>query len=248
MQPHEKLALVIPALREAKSLPRLLREIRAVLEQSTIPYEILVVDDHSQDGTEELVSSIAGKDARVRLLVRRHERGLAGAILHGWQQTDASILGVMDADLQHPPHLLAELMAKISAGNDLALASRYVNGGRTHRWNPLRKLMSAASVWVTIPLQRSGIRVTDPMSGFFLVRRKCVENIPFRPSGFKLLLEILVRGRIRSVSEVPFAFGVRHAGRSKAGLAVASDYLRLLASLYVARWKEIRFPAKLSID
>src|SRR4051794_22361616 len=84
MEAHEKLALVIPALREAKSLPRLLAEIRAVLEGSSIPYEILVVDDHSRDGTEELVSSIAGYDARVRLLVRRHERGLAGAILHGW--------------------------------------------------------------------------------------------------------------------------------------------------------------------
>src|ERR1035437_117137 len=94
----EKLAIVIPTLREVESLRHLLGQVRGVLESLETPYEIVVVDDDSGDGTEEVVSTIAREDPRVRLLVRKNERGLSGAILHGWQCTDAAILGVMDAD------------------------------------------------------------------------------------------------------------------------------------------------------
>jgi dolichol-phosphate mannosyltransferase len=233
---QEKLALVIPTLREAENLRGLLDHIRAVLNPLGIRYEILVVDDDSRDGTEEIVSAISLEDPRVRLLVRHGERGLSGAILHGWRHTDATILGVMDADLQHPPELLPALIAAILAGNDMAIGSRYTAGGRLGDWNPARKLFSAAAVWATWPIQHAGIRAKDPMSGFFLVRRKCLDQIQFQPSGFKLLLEILVRGRIRSVEEVPFAFGSRYRGASKANFRVAWDYGLLLLRLYAGRF------------
>ena len=231
-----KLALTIPTLREAENLPGLLRHVRSVLDPVGIDYEILVVDDDSRDGTEEIVSAISREDPRVRLLVRKGERGLSGAVLYGWRNTDAGILGVMDADLQHPPELLPALIAAILAGNDLAIGSRYVEGGRLGKWNPVRKFLSSAAVWATWPIQRPGVRAKDPMTGFFLLRRECIEGLQFQPTGFKLLLEILVRARLRSVKEVPISFGLRAQGASKANFKVGWDYAKLLAGLYAERF------------
>jgi dolichol-phosphate mannosyltransferase len=235
MRSNEKLALIIPTLGEAQCLPLLLERVRSLLAASAVPFEILVVDDDSRDGTEQIVRAIAAEDSRVRLLVRHGERGLAGAILYGWQHTDASILGVMDADLQHPPEVLASLIAAIENGCDLAIASRYAPGAAAPDQSVLRRAVSRASTWVTRPLQPAGLRVRDPLSGFFIVRRHCVENILFRPTGFKLLLEVLVRGRVRSVEEIPFTFRSRAAGHSKAGLRIAWDYAQLLVQLYRTR-------------
>jgi dolichol-phosphate mannosyltransferase len=231
----EKLALVIPTLCEAENIGRLLNRVRSVLDPLEIPYEIVVVDDDSRDGTGAIVSRIAHEDPRVRLLVRKGERGLSGAILHGWQHTDATVLGVMDADLQHPPELLPHLLSAIKEGRDLVIGSRYTPGGDLGQWNPARRLLSAAAVWVTWPLQRSHAPAKDPMSGFFIVRRRCLPQGAFQKSGFKLLLEILVRGKIQSVKEVPIAFGLRYRGASKANFRVAWDYGLLLARLYAGR-------------
>jgi dolichol-phosphate mannosyltransferase len=243
--PREKLALVIPALREAENLRLLLGRVRAVLARLEIAYEIVVVDDDSRDGTHEIVSAIAVEDTRVRLLVRTGERGLSGAVLYGWRHTDATILGVMDADGQHPAEAVPELVTAILGGRDLVIGSRYVQPDCGKRWHPFRGLLSAAGILATRPLQ-TGVR--DPLSGFFVVRRQCVENMFFRPTGFKLLLEILVRGRIKSVEEVPFAFARRRAGRSKLNSKVAWDYLALLFRLYCARFGIARIPQPSSGD
>jgi dolichol-phosphate mannosyltransferase len=141
----------------------------------------------------------------------------------------------MDSDLQHPPELLPSLLASIGAGHDLAIGSRYIAGGRLGKWNPIRKFLSAAAVWITLPIQKAGMHAKDPMSGFFLVRRECVERVPFQRSGFKLLLEVLVRGRMRSIEEIPLAFGLRSRGASKASMKVGVDYGRLLLRLYASR-------------
>jgi dolichol-phosphate mannosyltransferase len=231
----EKLAIVIPTLCEAENIGGLLNHVRAVLEPLKIWYEILVVDDDSCDGTAAVVASIAAKDSRVRLLIRKGERGLSGAILHGWQRTDASVLAVMDADLQHPPELLPQLISAMEEGHDLVIGSRYTPGGDLGHWNPMRKMLSAAAVWVTLPLQRRALRASDPMSGFFMVRRRCLPRAELQKSGFKLLLEILVKGRFESIEEVPFAFGLRYRGASKANFRVAWDYGRLLARLYAGK-------------
>jgi len=231
----EKLALVIPTLCEEGNIGALLNHVRRVLDPLNVPYEILVVDDDSPDGTAAVVSAIALEDTRVRLLVRKGERGLSGAILYGWQNTDATVLGVMDADLQHPPELLPQLLSAIQNGGDLVIGSRYTPGGDLGKWNPMRKFLSAAAVWVTWPLQKRRLRAKDPMSGFFMVRRRCLPQGEFQKSGFKLLLEILVRGKIESVTEVPFAFGLRYRGASKANFKVAWDYAFLLARLYAGK-------------
>ena len=233
-----KLALVIPTLCEAGNIGHLLDQVRTVLDGQHIPYEILVVDDDSCDGTGDVVEAIAQKDPRVRLLVRKGERGLAGAVLDGWRRADADVdvLGVMDADLQHPPELLPKLFGAIVEGRDLAIGSRYTPGGELGGWNPMRKLLSAAAVWATWPLQRRRVRARDPMSGYFMVRRTSVQQIDFQRTGFKLLLEVLVRARLKSVQEVPFTFGARYRGASKANFKVAWDYGKLLARLYAGKY------------
>jgi dolichol-phosphate mannosyltransferase len=137
----------------------------------------------------------------------------------------------MDADLQHPPELLPELVKTMQQGYDIAVGSRYVTEKAVKGWNPMRQLVSALGTWVTFPLQKNNIRIKDPLSGFFIVRRACIAGIPLHSQGFKILLEILVRGRIRSAAEVPFHFGLRHAGKSKASLKVALDYFSLLGRL-----------------
>lgn len=230
-----RLALVIPTLCEAGTICGLLDEVRCALDPIGMHYEILVVDDESCDGTGELVKEIAARDPRVRLLVRKGKRGLSGAILYGWRHTDADVLGVMDADRQHPPALLPQLVRAILSDRDIVIGSRYAEGGDAGRWNCVRKMVSSLAVSITWPLQQPGIRAKDPMSGYFLVRRGCLGDGRFQQQGFKLLLEILVRGRIGSIQEIPFTFGRRGCGASKANLRVAMDFARLLARLYTNR-------------
>lgn len=230
-----KLALVVPTLNEQGNIGRLIDRARAALDAETIPFEIIVVDDDSRDGTAAVVSAMAVKDPRLHLIVRKGERGLSGAVLDGWRQSDADVLGVIDADLQHPPELLPRLYEAVAAGRDLAIGSRYTAGGGIGDWNAIRKLLSSAAVWATWPLQKRGARAHDPMSGFFMVRRDCVEKIPFQRSGFKLLLDVLISSRIRSVQEIPFDFGLRTSGESKANLKVGWDYAKLLVRLYARK-------------
>ena len=229
--PQEKFALVVPTLNEAGNIESVIRQVQDALEPLNLHYELIVVDDGSTDGTPEIVRAWSRSDSRVRLVSRRNQRGLAGAVVHGWQHTDADLLGVIDADLQHPPQLLPALLAAINQGSDIAIASRYAAKDGVRDWNPVRAAISRVSTWATVPLQRRDLRIKDPMSGFFVVRRTAIDGLYFETKGFKLLLEILVRGRIRSAREIPFHFGVRHTGKSKAGAAVAFYYLQLLGKL-----------------
>lgn len=227
----EKFALVIPTLNEAANIPTLIDRVQTALARIDIDCEILIVDDDSQDGTAEIVEEHTRRDPRVRFFVRRGQRGLAGAVIHGWAHTDATLLGVMDADLQHPPETLPDLLAAIRQGNDIAIASRYATKNSISNWNAIRQLISRLGTWATVPLQRPGIRVKDPLSGYFVVRRECIEDVDLQPYGFKILLEILVKGRIHHAVEVPFRFSARHAGKSKADLRVALEYFSLLGKL-----------------
>lgn len=227
----EKFVLAVPTLNEAGNIERLLKEVQRVLDPLNRLYEIVVVDDGSEDETPQIVQRYVELDPRIRLLSRREERGLAGAVLHGWNHSSGDVLGVIDADLQHPPEILPLLLKAIDDGNDIAVASRYVTKDGVNGWNPVRVAISRASTLATVPLQRKGVRIKDPMSGFFVVRREAVDGIDFETKGFKLLLEILVRARIRSAREIPFRFGRRHAGKSKANASVAFRYLHLLGKL-----------------
>jgi dolichol-phosphate mannosyltransferase len=229
---EEKFGLVIPTLNEAGNIPVLIDRIQAVLDPLATDYELIVVDDDSKDGTADVVQRYASVDPRIRLLVRVGQRGLAGAVIHGWNHTDANLLGVIDADLQHPPETLPALLEAIRKGNDIAVASRYASNGTVGNWNAFRHLASRCSTWATMPLQKKkGVMVKDPLSGFFVVQRYCIDGLDLTPYGFKILLEVLVKGRIKSAAEVPFRFATRHSGRSKADIKVALHYFSLLGKL-----------------
>ena len=228
---ENRFALVVPTLNEAGNIGKILPELTAALRASRYEYEIDVVDDGSTDGTVEQVQELAGRDPHIRLLSRTSERGLAGAVLYGWSQSRANLLGVIDADLQHPPELLPELL-RAAEKADVVIASRYAKNHDVKGWNPVRAAISRLSTLAAAPLiGKKKLRVTDPMSGFFVIRRRCIEGLTFQTSGFKLLLEILVRGRIRSAMEIPYRFGLRQRGRSKANATVALHYLHLLGRL-----------------
>jgi dolichol-phosphate mannosyltransferase len=230
-----RLAVVVPTLNEEGNIGALIERARTALDLEKIPFEIIVVDDDSSDQTAARVEAIAAQDSRVRLIVRKGERGLSGAILDGWRASTADVYGVIDADLQHPPEVLPSLYKAIVSGRDLAIGSRYAQGGGTGNWNFVRKFLSSAAIWASWPLFRRGVRAHDPMAGLFMVRRECVENIPFQRQGFKLLLDVLVRSRVRSLAEVPIDFGLRTADESKANMGVGIDYARLLVRLYARK-------------
>ncbi len=231
----EKFALVIPTLNEAANIEPALARAVAGLSEVTTPWEILVVDDISEDETCGIVRRFSASEPRVHLLPPRGRRGLAGAITYGWANTTADLIGVMDADLQHPPELLPILVQQLLKGADVVIASRYLRPDSMADWSASRRIISRAGVLASKPVQRPNLKVADPLSGFFVLRRRCIEGIAFQTTGFKLLLEILARGRVKTVVEVPFKFAVRHGGASKANAMTAVHYFSLLCRLLVGR-------------
>jgi dolichol-phosphate mannosyltransferase len=224
-------SLVVPTLNESGNIDQLLTAVSDALSHTQYEYEIVVVDDGSTDGTVEKVRGWTKRDPRIRILSRAGERGLAGAVLYGWGHSRANLLGVIDADLQHPPELLPHLLEEAEHA-DIVIASRYAQSHGTKGWNPLRAAVSRLSTLAASPLiSKKNLHVTDPMSGFFVIQRRCIDGLAFQTTGFKLLLEILCRGRIQNAREVPYHFGLRHAGTSKANATVAFHYLHLLGRL-----------------
>jgi dolichol-phosphate mannosyltransferase len=165
-------------------------------------------------------------------LRREDERGLATAVVRGWQAARGDLLGVIDADLQHPPEVTARLIAAMRQGADLAVASREAEGGGTSDWSFLRLLISRGSRALGKMLLPGVLgMVSDPMTGFFVVRRTAIQNIPMAPCGYKILVELLVRSRIEKVVEVGYVFRSRQRGESKASMKVFVDYVQHLFRL-----------------
>jgi dolichol-phosphate mannosyltransferase len=223
-------SVVVPAWNEAENLPLLVPRVAQALQGR--PYEIIIVDDGSKDGTVEACRQLAERYP-VRLLVRDHpEHGLSGAVLHGIGAATGDTLAVMDADLQHPPERLPDLLAAVEAGPaDFALGSRYVAGGSTEGgWTLFRKLNSEVATALARPFAGD---VKDPMSGFFALRRSTYDRAErLTPLGYKIALELMCKCRVRRVQEVPIHFGLRTKGESKLSLKQQFRYLEHLSRLY----------------
>jgi dolichol-phosphate mannosyltransferase len=205
----------------------------AALEQAGLRGEILIVDDDSPDDTEPACKELA-LSYPVRLVIRKGERGLAGAVLHGLRLADSPVLVVMDADLSHPPESIPALVDSIRSGAaDFAIGSRYVAGGSTSRdWGLLRRLNSRVATLLARPLTSAA----DPLAGFFALRRATFDgSAALDPVGFKIGLELLVKCACRRVKEVPIAFHERQHGRSKLSVREQLAFLRHLARLYAYR-------------
>lgn len=221
-----EVCLVVPTLREANSLRILGPRIAEALHG--LRADVLIVDDDSRDGTEAVVAELA-RTAPFRLFVRRGERGLASAVLAGFERTTAPIIAVMDADGNHPPELLPALLEPIRRGiAEFTLASRNVPGGYSGTMRRVRRGISGGAALLARPLTT----VRDPMSGYFALRRSILARAALDPVGYKIALEILVKCRPDPVLEVPFRFGVRVAGESKLGANVIGAYVKHLGRLY----------------
>lgn len=228
-----RLSLVVPTRDESGTIAAFLEAATAVLDR-LLPgeYELIVVDDDSPDRTWERAAALRVRFPSVRVLRRLGEKGLGSAVVRGWQLARAPVLGVMDADLQHPPEVCARLWAEMARGADLALASRHVPGGGVSDWSARRRIVSRGAQLLGLLILPGLVgRVSDPMSGFFFVRRSAIEMAEMRPAGYKILIEVLGRGRVRWTSETGYVFRERAAGASKATTAVYLDYLVHLARL-----------------
>lgn len=230
---HIAFSLVVPTLNESQNVDELIAQLKPALEAVVgDSYEIIVVDDDSADLTWQVAGAIAQRDEHVVAVRRTGERGLATAVVRGWQLARGEFLGVIDGDLQHPPQTVAQLLRAAQSGADLAVASRDAEGGGTSDWSAVRGFISRSSRTLgRIVLPRALARVSDPMTGFFVVRRTAVEGVALNPCGYKILVELLVRAHVHSIVEVGYVFRSRQRGQSKASLKIFLEYLQHLRRL-----------------
>ena len=226
------ISLVMPTYNEEPVVEDTLRRACSVLRNSVDNFEIIVVDDASPDGTAEIVEALS-RELPVRVLRRQGRRGLASAVVDGWAIARGDLLGVMDADLQHPPEVLAALARALESPSvDVAIASRYAAGGGTSRWSWLRHFISRSGMRLgACVLPWTLGEITDSGSGMFLVRSSALKGAKLDPIGFKTLLEVLGKAHYRGVVEVPYVFNGRVRGQSKLGARQYLEYLLHLARL-----------------
>ena len=208
-------------------MPELVTAIFDAYASEGLDGELIVVDDNSPDGTGALAEELA-KRRRIRVVHRAGKLGLGTAVIEGFNAAAAPIVGVIDADMSHPPELLPRMFAIMQqARADVVVASRYIADGGTRNWPLTRLLMSR----LACIMARSLTPVRDATSGFFLIRRDLARGVRIEAGGFKICLELLVRGRPATVIEVPYVFAGRTAGESKMNLKEAFGYLVQLRDL-----------------
>jgi dolichol-phosphate mannosyltransferase len=223
--PRPIVSVVVPTYNERENIDELLSRINESL--SGVDYEVVVVDDNSPDGTAERVMELSSKYP-VKLVRRAGKLGLSSAILDGVKVCSGDYVVVMDADLQHPPEVIKELLR--NAGRcDIVIASRYVRGGGTAGFPLIRRVISLGATYMARILVPQARRVKDPLSGFFLARRELIEGAEVAvPSGYKILLEIISQHDNLKICEVPYVFQSRIRGESKLGKKEILSYVRQL--------------------
>ena len=221
------LSIVVPTYNERERLADLVHAILRGYAAAGIDGELVIVDDNSPDGTGRIADDLA-RQYRITVLHRTGKLGLGTAVIAGFDASSAPVVGVIDADLSHPPDMpprMLSVMNRTSA--DIVIGSRYIPGGGTRNWPVSRRLMSRLACLAARPLTP----VVDATSGLFLIRRDLARTVRISAGGFKICLELLVRGRPASVVEVPYVFSDRAAGESKMNTKEALGYLTQLRDL-----------------
>lgn len=236
--PQRDVSVVIPTYNEAENVVDIVDACLKELFTAGYSAEVIVVDDDSPDETWKVARAGFETNDRVRVIRRTDDRGLGGAVLRGFEAAAAPICAVIDADFQHPPAKLPEFVHAFHATDvddiDLVIGSRYADGGGIAGWSSARQAIShGATLLARLAAPRTW-QLSDPMSGFFAVRRDLVFDVeidtraihsPLDPNGYKILLEILTKTRPRRVIEVPFVFRERRAGESKLTVRETGRYL-----------------------
>lgn len=225
-----KLSVISPTYNESENVGRLIAELEKSLQSTD--YEILISDDDSPDLTWAQVEEIGRRNPRVRALRRTANRGLGPSVVDGFSSATGEAVACIDADLQHDPAILPQMLKELANGADLVVATRYMPGGGTAKWGMIRRLGS----WGCTKLAQwlLGVKLRDPMSGYFMMRRDDFLRIRDRLNvrGFKVLLEIAANMRPRHLSEVPYTFGPRAQGKSKLSNKIVFAYLAQVWRLY----------------
>lgn len=236
-----ELAVIIPTYNERANLEPLLEGLEEVLKG--VSWEAVFVDDDSPDGTADALRTVAAKDERVRVIHRIGRRGLSSACVEGMMATSAPYLAVMDADLQHDEALLPNMLRLLREHDaDLVVGTRYAGEGSTGDWSRRRRWMSRIATRSARTFL--GVNLSDPMSGFFMLKRSFLDSTVRRLSGkgFKILLDLCVSAPVKpKVRELPYTFRTRRAGESKLNSRVIAEYALLLADHTFGRWIPVRF-------
>lgn len=236
-----ELTIVVPTYNERENVRSLVDRLDRALQ--SVSWEVIFVDDDSIDGTAAMVRQIASKDSRVRCLQRIGRRGLSSACIEGMLATSAPYLAVMDGDLQHDEELLPKMLSLLQKDDlDVVIGSRYMRGGSIGAWEKSRLRMSRIATTLGKIILKA--QLTDPMSGFFMLRRSFFEKTVHRMTGkgFKVLLDLFASApsKVR-FEELPYHFRERHAGTSKLDTMAVAEYLVLLADKTIGRFIPLRF-------
>lgn len=223
------LSVILPVLNEGENLKILIPALGRYLKKGQ--YEIIVVDDDSRDSTASVMAALK-KKYRLTYLLRKRKKGLSSAVIDGFRKARGDRLFVMDSDLSHPPPVIARMVRQLDFC-DIVIASRYVKGGGVARWPLARKAVSLFATLLSRPL----VRIKDPLAGYFGLRRDVIKGVKLNPIGFKILLEILVKGRYKKAVEIPYTFQERKAGKSKANTRIYVQYNIHLLELYFYKLK-----------
>ena len=237
-----ELAIILPTFNERDNLASLVEKLHGAL--AGISWEAIFVDDNSPDGTSDEARALALRDGHVRVIQRINRRGLASAAIEGMLSTAAPVVAVMDVDHQHDPKLLPLMLEAVAAGDcDVAVASRFAEGSSTEAWNaPARE--KASTIANAIARKVTGVDLSDPMSGYFMLNARTLREAAPRLSGvgFKILLDILATSETRlRVKDFPMAFGARASGESKLDRTVVCEFLVGLYDKWLGRIIPTRF-------
>ena len=231
------LSIIIPTYNEAENIKPLCERIFAAVKAAGLDAELIFVDDESPDGTGSVIDSLAGR-YNIKAVHRKGNRGLASAVIEGFNAARGEILCVLDADLSHPPEKIPD-MYRLIANNesDFVIASRLVKGGGSTDWSLFRKAISVVAQIIARPLTP----IKDLTSGYFMLKRSVIEGVKLNPIGFKIGLEIIAKGHYNRAVEIPIVFSGRVKKRSKLGARQTIEYLLQVFGLYLLSFqKKIR--------
>jgi dolichol-phosphate mannosyltransferase len=223
-------SIIIPTFEEAQNIPDIVQRISEVSFDSL--YEIIIVDDDSQDGTRELVNGLLSKYPFLRFIIRKDKKSLSQSVIEGINQSNYPLCVVMDADLSHPPEKIPAMLKEIAKPTvDFVIGSRYIAGGSSDEsWPLTRKICSRlAALFARMVLP---VSIKDPLSGFLVFKKKDFFAIPHLEAiGWKIGLEMMVKGQFKNIKEIPIHFSEREYGASKLNLRVALTYVKHIRRL-----------------
>jgi dolichol-phosphate mannosyltransferase len=246
------LTVIIPTFNEEANIRNIVMAVDAVFHEHSIQGQVLVVDDNSSDATITLVNDLKRTNANVDILVRMEDHGLSQSVADGFVHASSGIFIVIDADFSHPPALIPRMYNEIRNGHDIVIGSRYMEGGGIRKWPLKRRVISLGATFLGRVLFPG---ITDPVSGFFAIKKGVVAGASLKPRGYKILLEVLGKGTWYNALEIPFEFVDREIGSSKLKIKTIIEYALQILDILVfsllhrgnssaREWKRVLFGSR----